>query len=137
MLFAQSEWESCQAPAAPFQVCVNSTDGGVILDVISNSFPLVSSDDTVTTDILSMLVIAFVFKAMAVLGYLYKSHALLDHIDTQRSTEPILSDRPTLQHAPLEHDTMFTRNGTRSCAQPSLGDDTLHESSCQLLIALH
>jgi len=80
-LFIGAQWQPCEpTPGVSFQVCVNSTDGADVLDVLNNSLILVSSEDSVALDIFAIVIIAFFFKLLFVLGMLYKARAMFSTI---------------------------------------------------------
>ena len=66
------EFETCNA----FPVgtpCVDSTDGADVLDGLGESFPLVSSENTVGTDIATLFVMGIAYKVIYVIGVIYRS----------------------------------------------------------------
>ena len=53
--------------------CVASTDGADVLDGLGESFPLVSSENTVGTDIAALFVMGIAYKVVYAIGVIYRT----------------------------------------------------------------
>jgi hypothetical protein len=66
------DWVPCTDPATS-PVCVNTTDGAEVLDSLGKIMKIISSEDTVITDILTLLGIAMCYKTLTIITIVYKS----------------------------------------------------------------
>jgi hypothetical protein len=72
LVFMDIDWVPCTDPATS-PVCVNTTDGAEVLDSLGKIMKIISSEDTVITDILTLLGIAMCYKTLTIITIVYKS----------------------------------------------------------------
>ena len=72
LVFVDADWVPCiDSDASP--VCVNTSDGAEVLDGLGKIINIISSEDNVITDILTLLGIAMCYKTLAIITIIYKS----------------------------------------------------------------
>ena len=72
LIFTESTWEPCTDPTTS-AVCVNSTDGLLVLDAFSRVFPLVTTENTYWSDVGYMVCIGVFWKIVGVVSILVKA----------------------------------------------------------------
>lgn len=103
-------------------MCVNSTDGLVVLDAFSRVFPLVTTENTYWSDVGYMACIGVFWKIVGVVSILVKARRVSpvrDHSCGQTVMEPSADNQESLDGRDDE------------LSEPEPADDNVSESSVQ------
>lgn len=68
---SNTKFEPCKDE--PWAVCVDSSDGTVVLDAMSRVMPLLEAENSVGIDIIALIAIGAFYKLMYIAGVAYKS----------------------------------------------------------------
>jgi hypothetical protein len=121
LIFTESTWEACMDPTTS-AVCVNSTDGLLVLDAFSRVFPLVTTENTYWSDVGYMVCIGLFWKIVGVISIVVKA----------RRVSPV-RDRNLGQKIQTHSDTRESNPATEHVEEPEDGpfEDSVSEQSFQ------
>ena len=72
LIFTESTWVACTDPTTS-AVCVNSTDGLLVLEAFSRVFPLVTTENTYWSDVMYMVCIGVFWKIVGITSIVIKA----------------------------------------------------------------
>jgi len=96
-IFTSITWPVCIPEENPGQpVCVDSSDGKDVLDALSTMFYVSSSENRVAQDILSVLGMAFVWKALSIVAMLHATRKVAKIHPLTTSKSPVAMEQKQL-----------------------------------------